>query len=58
MDIIYQTLFLSIRFSFTDTDDWQDSIGQKQPPEIFYKKRCSQKFFKIHREAPVLESLF
>ena len=32
--------------------------GQKQPPEVFCKKRCSQKFRKIHRKAPVPESLF
>ena len=28
---------------------------QKQPPEVFYKKRCSKKF---HRKTPVLESSF
>ena len=31
---------------------------QKQPPEMFYKKRCSEKYHKIHRKAPVPESLF
>ena len=31
---------------------------EKQPPEVFFKKRCSQKFFKIHRKTPVPESLF
>ena len=31
---------------------------QKQPPEVFCKKRCSWKFHKIHRKTPVLESLF
>ena len=30
---------------------------QKQPPEVFCKKRCSQKFRTIHRKTPVLESL-
>ena len=25
---------------------------QKQPPEVFYKKRCSEKFRKIHRKTP------
>ena len=29
---------------------------QKQPPEVFYKNRCSLKFRKIHRKAPVSES--
>ena len=31
---------------------------QKQPPEVFCKKRCSQKFRKIHRKTPVPETLF
>ena len=31
---------------------------QKQPPEVFCKKRCSWNFRKFHRKAPVLESLF
>ena len=31
---------------------------QKQPPEMFCKKRCSQKFHKIRRETLVPESLF
>ena len=26
---------------------------KKQPPEVFYKKRCSQKSRKIHRKTPV-----
>ena len=32
--------------------------GQKQPPEVFCKKKCSQKFCKIHGKASVPESLF
>ena len=31
---------------------------QKQPPEVFYKKRCSDKFHKIHRKTPASESFF
>ena len=31
---------------------------QKQPPKMFCKKRCSQKYRKFHRKTPVLESLF
>ena len=31
---------------------------QKQPPEVFRKKRCSHKFGNILKKAPVLESLF
>ena len=34
------------------------SRRQKQPPEMFYEKSCSSKFLNIHRETPVLESLF
>ena len=35
------------------------TIGiQKQPQEMFCKKRCSQKFRKIHRKAPVPEPFF
>ena len=29
-----------------------------EPPEVFYKKRGSQNFCKIHRKTPVPESLF
>ena len=31
---------------------------RKQPPEVLCKKRCSQKFHKIHRKTPVPKSLF
>ena len=31
---------------------------QKQPTEVFFVKRCSQKFHKIHRKTPVPESFF
>ena len=31
---------------------------QKQPPEEFYRKSCSEKFGNIHRKTPALESLF
>ena len=40
---------------------FKDSIRKilkKQPPEVFYEKRCSLKFRKIHRKTPVPESLF
>ena len=33
-------------------------IAQKQPPEVFCKKRCSWKFLKIHRKTRVSDSLF
>ena len=31
-------------------------VMQKQSPEVFCKKRCSQKFLNFHRKIPVLES--
>ena len=31
---------------------------QKQPPEVFSKKRCFKKFCEIHRKTPVPESFF
>ena len=34
------------------------SYFQKQPPEVFYEKRCSYKFHKIYRKTPVPKSLF
>ena len=34
------------------------NTNQKQPPEVFYKSRCSLKFVNIYRKTPVLESLF
>ena len=33
-------------------------VFNKQPPELFCKKRCSQKCRKIHRKTPLPESLF
>ena len=33
-------------------------LRQKQPPEVFFEKRCSDKFRKIHRKTAVLASLF
>ena len=40
-------------------DKWfRTYCSQKQPPEVFYIKRYSQKFDKMHRKTPVPESLF
>ena len=36
----------------------RNTYMQKQPLEVFYKKRCSRKFRKIHRKKPVPESVF
>ena len=30
--------------------------SQKQPPEVFYKQLCPQKFREIHRKTPLPES--
>ena len=32
--------------------DLNNDNNQKQPPEVFYKKLCSQKFRKIDRQTP------
>ena len=32
--------------------------GQKQPPEVFYKKSCSLKIHKIHKKTSVTEKHF
>ena len=45
---------LVLHFSFTDTVYFPRSSR----PEVFCKKRCSQKFRKIHRKTPVPEALF
>ena len=46
-------------FSKFEIMQWNGVINkQKQPPEVFYKKRCSKKFHKIHRKVSVLEFLF
>ena len=45
-----------------DTSDASDELKgqnrQKQPLEVFCKKRCSSKFRKFHRKTSVLKSLF
>ena len=33
-------------------------LTQKQPPEVFYEKRCSWKFLKIHRKTAMPQPLF
>ena len=33
-------------------------ISQRQPPEVFCKKRCYKKFGKFHTKTPVLEFVF
>ena len=43
------THLLSMRMSSTKV--------QKQPPEVFCKKKCSYKFRKIYSKTPVPESL-
>ena len=33
-------------------------IIQKQQPEVFYRKNCSEEFRNLHRKTSVMESLF
>ena len=42
----------------TSTLNRVSNFDQKQPAELFFKKSCSINFCKIHRETPVLKSLF
>ena len=44
--------------SESDFVSWENSVLLKQPPEVFYENRCSQKFYKNHRKTAVPESLF
>ena len=37
---------------------WPKFTIQKQPPEVFYKKRCSQKFHKNLQENPCARASF
>ena len=59
----------TLEATWNDDDDTRMVLGniyngkkmnneQKQPPEMFYKKRCSQKLNKILRKTPVPGSLF
>ena len=44
---------LSLFLSFSSTRDYLFSRQrQKEPPEVFSKKICSEKFRKIHRKKP------
>ena len=35
-----------------------ENVYGKQPSEVFLEKSCSQKFRKMHRKTPLLESFF
>ena len=47
-------------FCNTERSNKTDYVSdfQKQLPKVFYNKRCSLKFWKIHRKTPVPESFF
>ena len=47
-----QPLFVK-EWQWTVVTDYNYNIRQKQSPEVFYKKRCSLKFRKIHRKTPL-----
>ena len=34
------------------------NMTKKQPLKMFYKRRCSLRFHKVHRKTPVPDSLF
>ena len=51
----YLLHFNGVLFSATHM---QLLVRQKQPPGVFYEKRCSYKFRKIYKKIPVPESLF
>ena len=50
---IFSAFYFNMDYEFNLT--W-NCILQKQPPEVFYEKRCSYKLHKIHRKTPVPES--
>ena len=56
--IAYLTKDIWMGSFFTEIDLCMPTTIQKQPPEVFCKKRCSYKFRKIDRKTPVSESLF
>ena len=43
---------MSVAKKFLDENLGKVFLIQKQPPEVFCKKRCSQKFCIIHRKTP------
>ena len=51
------SLFLSF-FFYKGQGTTYSRDRQKEPPQVFSKKICSEKFRKIHRKKPVPESLF
>ena len=50
--------YLSFQYDQTKGKTFLRKAIKKQPPEVFYKNKCSEKFPKIHRKAPVPESVF
>ena len=48
-----QNVKFSLKDFFSKCDQSQFPECQKQPPEVFCKKRCSWKFQKIHRKTHV-----
>ena len=54
---ISNAFFVSLLFR-RDINSAQISIARSSRPEVFYKKRCSSNFRKIHKKTPVFESIF
>ena len=49
---------IKLTMQVADENGLEFSDFEKQPPEVFYKKKYYYKFHKIHRKTPVPESLF
>ena len=56
--IIKQRVIFFNSFQLVWRECSNSSSLQKQPPEVFWKKRSSEKFRKILRKTPVPETLF
>ena len=54
--VILLTILVKILFQMIHYTEKSDN--QKQPPEMFCKKRDSSEFSKINRKSPVPEPLF
>ena len=57
--IVFSKIFFTYlnRVEHSDISYYHNPL-EKQPPEVFYKKNCSEKFCNNHMKAPVVESLF
>ena len=47
---IISNCFSDINFFQLTQPKWKTGASQKQPPNVFFRKKCSKKFQKIHRK--------